>query len=437
VLLRSIAAGVYWLLTNSSYVRVRELRRRNRKRPRGTASWFSDEEAALVDVLASLIVPSDETSPGAREAEVVDTLDRMVVASPKRRELYWLGLYSFDEWARHQHGRSFLELPASVQLELLTEADQKQRKWGTSASLSGRIARNLVTFLHLAWRGVLPAIRLFPMLVADVQQAFYTSSVGWVWLGYDGPPMPHGYPDLSERHPRPETSEVTQDVAGPSRPGKKLKIVVCLKQVPSPGSRYKLDESAKRIREDQLVFVTNEGDLFALEEALRLRERVGGEILVLSLGERRVLKTLRDGLAMGADRALHLCDPGFQDADPFVAAKAMAAAIRREGADLVLTGVESTDYAEGQIAGILAQLLGWSHAAIVVAAPIPSVRRRTDTGRIRPRRRQVHRSPENRAGAVAPLEDFDLRGRVVCAEVHDVGRTGGTAQAEVADAAGG
>ena len=352
------------LLLNSSYRRVMELGRRERERPRGDTSWFTVEEVALVEVLASLIVPSDETSPGAKEADVVDTIDRMVATSPHRKKLYWFGLCSFDEWARRWYGRKFQELSVAEQNELLTQADNKYKKWETCTSLADKIRRKL-DVLHCKKNGIFFAVQLFPRLVRDVHQAFYTSSVSWIWLGYDGPPMPHGYPDLAPRRQSTETFQIADSTTKPSLVTKRLKILVCLKQVPSSESRYRLNESATGIQEDNLLFETNEGDLYALEEALRLREKFGGEVLILSLGEKRVLKTLRGGLAMGADRAIHLIDSGFQDTDPFVAAKAMAAAVRREEVDLVLTGVESSDYAEGQMAGILAQLLGWSHAAIV------------------------------------------------------------------------
>ncbi len=363
-LLGGVARGIDGILINSSYRRVRDLRRRERERPRGEATWFTEDEAALIDVLASLIVPSDETSPGAQEADVVDTLDRVVATSARRRELYRRGLYSFDECSRRRHGRSFRDLPEADRLELLRQIERKHQEWETATSPAGKMARKLVV-LRDKRIGAFPAVQLFPMLVRDVLRAFYTSPVSWIWLGYDGPPMPHGYPDLAPRRAGPEPDEAAEEAVVPSRAARRLRILVCLKQVPGSESRITINESARGIREENLVYDTNEGDLYALEQAFRLCEKAGGEVVVLSLGDRRVLKTLRDGLARGADRAIHLDDSGFRDADSFVAAKAMAGAIRRESVDMVLTGVESSDQAEAQIAGILGHLLAWPHAAIV------------------------------------------------------------------------
>src|SRR5215831_7582056 len=141
-----------------------------------------------------------------------------------------------------------------------------------------------------------------------------------------------------------------------------MQILVCLKQVPEKDSRYKLDESAKAILEEDLVWETNESDVYALEEALRLKEKFGGEVAVLSLGDERVLKTIKAGLAMGADRAVHLTDPQFHHSDAFVIASAMARAVNDQGFDIIFTGVQSDDMAFGQTGSILAELLGWNHA---------------------------------------------------------------------------
>jgi electron transfer flavoprotein beta subunit len=145
-----------------------------------------------------------------------------------------------------------------------------------------------------------------------------------------------------------------------------MKILACLKQVPEKDSRYKIDDTVSGIREEDLVFETNESDIYALEEALRLKEKLGGEVVVLSLGEERVLKTIKSALAMGADRALHLTDPGFQGSDAFVIATAITRAISGQNFDVIFTGVQSEDMAFAQTGTILAQLLGWPHATIVM-----------------------------------------------------------------------
>lgn len=149
-----------------------------------------------------------------------------------------------------------------------------------------------------------------------------------------------------------------------------MQILVCLKQVPEKDSRFKINDSASGILEDDLVFETNESDVYALEEALRLKEKLGGEVVVLSLGGERVLKTIKSGLAMGADRAFHLADPGFRDSDAFVIANAIARAIKDQKFDVIFTGVQSDDLAFAQTGTILAQLLGWNHATIVMEVEV-------------------------------------------------------------------
>jgi electron transfer flavoprotein beta subunit len=149
-----------------------------------------------------------------------------------------------------------------------------------------------------------------------------------------------------------------------------MQILVCLKQVPEKDSRYKLNDSATSVLEEDLVFETNESDVYALEEALRLKEKLGGEVVVLSLGDERVLKTIKSGLAMGADRAFHLTDPGFRESDTFVIASAIARAIADEKFDLIFTGVQSDDWAFAQTGTILAQLLGWNHATIAMEVSV-------------------------------------------------------------------
>ena len=145
-----------------------------------------------------------------------------------------------------------------------------------------------------------------------------------------------------------------------------MRILTCLKQVPERDSRYKLNRDGSGIQEQDLVFETNESDLYALEEALRLKEAFGGEVAALSLGPDRVSKVLRNALAMGADRAIHLKGEDFERGDAWVTAHAIAAAIASQDFDLVLTGVQSEDMAFAQTGAVLAQMLGWPCATIVM-----------------------------------------------------------------------
>ena len=144
-----------------------------------------------------------------------------------------------------------------------------------------------------------------------------------------------------------------------------MKILVCMKQVPQKDAPLKLDEAGTWIRED-VSYEVNEPDAYALEEALRQKEKPGGEVVVITAGPARSQQALREGLAKGADRAIHLEDPGFVALDAFNTAKAFAAAIKDEKFDLIFTGLQSDDYGYAQTGVILAQILGWPHATIIM-----------------------------------------------------------------------
>ena len=145
-----------------------------------------------------------------------------------------------------------------------------------------------------------------------------------------------------------------------------MRIFVCLKQVPEKNSQFKLKADSSWIEEQNLAYETNESDLYALEEAFRLRESHGGEVVVLSVGDDRVIKVLKHGLAMGAERAIHLKTPetGVGDAD--LTARLIARALVNGSFDLIFTGVQSDDLGFAQTGPILAHFLGYPHATIVV-----------------------------------------------------------------------
>src|SRR5689334_23382059 len=144
-----------------------------------------------------------------------------------------------------------------------------------------------------------------------------------------------------------------------------MKIISCMKAVPDPGSRLVINETKTWIKIQDLTFVASEADNYALEEALRLKEKLSGEVVVISMGGEESAKILRTGLAMGADRAIHLLDDRFKGADEFAAAEALAKAIQKDGgADLVVTGVQSDDLGTGTTGVMLAELLGFSHATV-------------------------------------------------------------------------
>ena len=149
-----------------------------------------------------------------------------------------------------------------------------------------------------------------------------------------------------------------------------MKIAVCIKQVPTREWQPRLREDKTWIREQDASFEMNEPDAYALEESLRLREKHGGEVVVCAAGPARVQQVLREALARGADRALHVEDDSLGSADAFVSAAALAAAMADEKFDLVLTGLQSDDQGHGQTGVILAERLGIPHSTIIMEIQI-------------------------------------------------------------------
>jgi len=145
-----------------------------------------------------------------------------------------------------------------------------------------------------------------------------------------------------------------------------LNIVVCLKQVPAKDAPLAIAEGGTWIRETDIAFEMNEPDSYALEEALRLKEKHGGEVIALSLGPERVKQTIKEALAKGADRAIHVVDNQFFALDPLATAKSLAAAIQKEKFDLILTGLQSDDHGFGQTGVLLAAVLGLPHATLIM-----------------------------------------------------------------------
>src|SRR4051794_1942110 len=145
-----------------------------------------------------------------------------------------------------------------------------------------------------------------------------------------------------------------------------MKIVVAVKQVPARDSQLHIAPAGKWIEESDLTYEINEPDAYALEEGLQLKEKHGGEVVVLCLGPERAGQTIREALAKGADRAIHIEEEHFESYDPLSAARVMAAALKSESPDLVLTGLQSDDLGYGQTGPILAELLGLPHATIIM-----------------------------------------------------------------------
>jgi electron transfer flavoprotein beta subunit len=131
-------------------------------------------------------------------------------------------------------------------------------------------------------------------------------------------------------------------------------------------SVLRLNDEAKWIQDDGLTFEMNEPDTYALEEGLRLKEKHGGEVVAITAGPARAASTIREALAKGADRGIHIEDDRYVESDTHATAQALAAAIALEPHDLILTGLQSDDAGFGQTGVILAQLLGLPHATIIM-----------------------------------------------------------------------
>src|SRR5580658_691624 len=129
-----------------------------------------------------------------------------------------------------------------------------------------------------------------------------------------------------------------------------MKIIVSIKQVPVRDSQLRIDASGRWIQENDLSFEINEPDAYALEEALQLKEKHGGEVIAVSVGPERVASTLREALAKGADRAIHILadSDALARSDTLSLAHLLADAIRTESPDLIVTGLQSDDLGLGQ-----------------------------------------------------------------------------------------
>src|SRR5438132_11692807 len=137
-----------------------------------------------------------------------------------------------------------------------------------------------------------------------------------------------------------------------------MKIIVCRKQVPKNDSIRRINEQQSWIQDRDLTYEINESDAYAVEAALQLKEKHGGEVVALSLGPQRVQSVIREALARGADRGLHLEDAAFDRLDAFGIGAAIAAAAKLEQFDLLLTGLQSDDFGFAQTGVIAAELLG-------------------------------------------------------------------------------
>jgi electron transfer flavoprotein beta subunit len=145
-----------------------------------------------------------------------------------------------------------------------------------------------------------------------------------------------------------------------------MKIVVAIKQVPARDSQVRVSPSGRWIQDADLTYEINEPDAYALEEGLQLKEKHGGEVVVVCAGPAKAAQTIREALAKGADRAIHIEEESLVSFDPLATARLLAAALKPEAPDLILTGLQSDDFGYGQTGVILAEVLGLPHATIIM-----------------------------------------------------------------------
>jgi len=178
------------------------MRRRESQRPKAEGQWLTPEEGELVDALASVIIPSHDDAPGASDMGIVGApalrqLDGLLAARRASHTVYARGLIAIDEMAQAAHGRRFVDLASREQIEIvsLVESLRRGRVDPARTGLQHRLLRKLA-YLWGMWRGRAAAADLFPLIVSDTLKVFYSSEVAWLWLQYDGPPMPLGYESL-------------------------------------------------------------------------------------------------------------------------------------------------------------------------------------------------------------------------------------------------
>ena len=145
-----------------------------------------------------------------------------------------------------------------------------------------------------------------------------------------------------------------------------MKILVAIKQVPARDSQLRVAAGGQWIDDADLGYEINEPDAYAVEAALQLREKNGGEVVALCAGPERAAASIREALAKGADRAIHVVDDQLERADTLAVARVLARAVETEKPDLVLTGLQSDDLGYGQTGVVLAELLGVPHATIIM-----------------------------------------------------------------------
>ena len=160
-----------------------------------------------------------------------------------------------------------------------------------------------------------------------------------------------------------------------------MNVIVCMKQVPDTETLIKIKPDGSGIVTDDIKYVMNPYCEFAVEEALRIKEKFSGQAILVSMGPQRSVETLRTGLAMGADRSIHLNDPAFEGADGFATAKALAEVIKKEAFDLILCGKQAVDDDMSQVGQSLAEFLNLPHVTLITKLEISADKKKAKVER--------------------------------------------------------
>jgi electron transfer flavoprotein beta subunit len=144
-----------------------------------------------------------------------------------------------------------------------------------------------------------------------------------------------------------------------------MKIAVCIKQVPDTETKVRVASDGRSLDETGVTFVVSPYDEYAVEEALKTKEKHGGEVVAFSVGDERIASSLRTVLAMGVDRAVHLKDAAFEGSDALGLSRILAAALKAEGCDLILFGKQAVGTDRGQVGIRVAEILGLPHVSVV------------------------------------------------------------------------
>jgi len=149
-----------------------------------------------------------------------------------------------------------------------------------------------------------------------------------------------------------------------------MKICVLIKQVPDKDSSLTIADDHLTLVENNITWVSNESDNYALEEALQLKEKHGGEVIACTLGKDSARQVLKDALAKGADRGIFISDSAFENLDVLSLGKVFASTLEKENFDLIMSGLQSDDQGNSQLGLIIAELLNMSHGTLGMGTEI-------------------------------------------------------------------